>query len=450
MAVDRWVQGGITLTWKARYSKKLCTADEAVKNIKSGDRVVIGHAAGEPQTLVEAMVRNYKDYENVEIVHMVAMGKGEYMKVEMEKHFRHNAIFIGASTREGIHEGRGDYTPYFFHQVPELFRSGLPVDVALIQVSKPDKHGYCSFGISCDYTKPAAECAKIVIAQVNDQMPRVLGDNFIHIDDIDFIVEVSEPLIEIQPPKIGDVERKIGEYCAQLIEDGSTLQLGIGAIPDAVLSFLEDKKDLGIHSEMISDGVLKLIESGVITNRMKKINPNKSVVTFLMGSKKLYEYVDNNPSIEMYPVDYVNNPYIISQNDKVVSINSAIQVDLTGQVNAETIGQKQYSGVGGQVDFVRGAALSKGGKSIIAMPSVAAKGKISRIVPVLDEGAAVTTSRNEVHYVVTEYGIADLKGKTLRERARELIRIAHPDFRDMLAEEAAKRFKDKEFAVGAY
>ncbi|HHV47164.1 MAG TPA: acetyl-CoA hydrolase/transferase family protein [Tissierellia bacterium] len=428
------------MSWKDRYLSKLCTADEAVKHIKSGDRVVIAHATGEPQTLVEAMVRNHDEYENVEIVHMVAMGKGEYMKPEMAKHFRHNAIFVGASTREAIAEGRGDYTPCFFHEVPELFRKRLPVDVALIQVSKPDANGYCSFGISCDYTKPAAECAKIVIAQVNDQMPRVLGDNFIHIDDIDYIVEASEPLIELQPPKIGDVERKIGEYCAQLIEDGSTLQLGIGAIPDAVLSFLGDKKDLGIHSEMISDGVLNLIESGVINNRMKKLHPNKSIVTFLMGSKKLYDFVNDNPSIQLYPVDYVNNPYVISQNDKVVSINSAIQVDLMGQVNAETIGHKQFSGVGGQVDFVRGATLSKGGKSIIAMPSVAGKGKVSRIVPFLDEGAAVTTPRNEVHYVVTEYGIAELKGKTLRERAMELIKVAHPDFRDMLMEEAVKRF----------
>lgn len=403
--------------------------------------MVVAHATGEPQALVKAMVENYENYENVEVVHMVAMGKGEYMKSEMEKHFMHNAIFVGATTREAIAEGRGDYTPCYFSEVPNLFRNKLPVDVALVQVSKPDAHGYCSFGVSCDYTKPAAQCAKIVIAQVNNHMPRALGDNFIHIDDIDYIVEKSEPLIELQPPRITDIERKIGEYCSRLIEDGSTLQLGIGAIPDAVLSFLGNKKDLGIHSEMISDGVIELVENGNITNRMKKIYPFRSIATFIMGSKKLYDYVNDNPSIHLYPVDYVNNPYIIAQNDKVVSINSAIQIDLMGQVNAETIGEKQFSGVGGQMDFVRGASLSNGGKSIIAMPSVAGKGKISKIVPLLDKGAAVTTSRNDVDYVITEYGIAELKGKTLKERAKELIKIAHPKFRVMLTEEAMKKFQ---------
>jgi 4-hydroxybutyrate CoA-transferase len=430
------------MDWREEYKEKLCDASQAVKNIKSGDRVVIGHASGEPQTLVRAMVDNYKSYEDVEIVHMVAMGEGKYMEPDMEKHFRHNGLFLGGSTREAVAEGRGDYTPSFFFEIPSLFKDKiLPVDVALIQVSKPDDHGYCSFGISCDYTKGAAENAKIVIAQVNDYMPRTLGECFIHIRDIDYIVEASEPLIELAAPKIGNVERKIGEYCASLIEDGATLQLGIGAIPDAVLSFLKEKNDLGIHSEMLSDGILGLIENGNITNKAKTLHRGKSVVTFLMGTRRLYDYVDNNPSVMVCPVDYVNNPIVIAQNHRMVSINSAIQIDLMGQVAAETIGYKQFSGTGGQVDFVRGASLSKGGKSIIAMPSVASKGKISRIVPILDEGAAVTTSRNDVRYVVTEYGIADLKGKTLRERARELIRIAHPSFRDMLHEEAKKRFK---------
>jgi len=375
---------------------------------------------------------------------MVPMGKAEYTMSGMEKHFKHNALFVGGSTREAISSGRADFTPCFFSKVPELFENGdLPVDVAIIQVSTPDKHGYCSFGVSVDYTKTAAKCAKVVIAQVNNKMPRTMGDSFIHVSEIDYIVEVSQPIIELKLPKIGDIEKAIGEYCASLIEDGSTLQLGIGAIPDAVLLFLKDKKDLGIHSEMISDGVVELVEKGVITNKAKTIHPGKIIVTFLMGTKKLYDFVDNNPMVEMYGVDYVNNPIIISKNNKMVCINSAIQVDIMGQVNAETIGLTQFSGTGGQVDFIRGAAMAANGKSIIAMPSTASKGKVSRITPLLDVGAAVTTLRNEIDYVVTEYGIAKLKGKTLRDRARSLINIAHPDFRTSLVDEWEKRFRSK-------
>ncbi|HHY90173.1 MAG TPA: acetyl-CoA hydrolase/transferase family protein [Clostridiales bacterium] len=429
------------MSWKELYKSKLVSAEEAVKHIKSGDRVVLGHAVGEPLELVDAMVKNKDSYENVEIVHMVAMGKGEYTAPGMEPHFRHNAIFVGGRTRKAVNEGRADYTPCFFHEVPKMFREGyLPVDVALIQVSPPDQHGYCSFGVSVDYTKPAAEAAKLVIAEVNDQMPRTMGDSFIHVSQLDYIVETSRPIIELPPPKIGDVEKAIGENCASLIEDGSTLQLGIGAIPDAILLFLKDKKDLGIHSEMISDGVVELVEAGVINNSKKSINRGKSVVTFLMGTKKLYDYVHDNPAVAMHPVNYVNDPYVVAQNYKMVSINSCIQVDLMGQVASESIGLKQFSGVGGQVDFVRGASIAKDGKSIIAMPSTASQGKISRIVPFLDEGSAVTTSRNDVHYVVTEYGIAELRGKTLKQRARALIEIAHPDFRDQLIEEYERRF----------
>ena len=425
------------------YKSKLVTASEAVTNIKSGDRVVTGHAVGEPIALVEAMVANKEYYRDVEVVHMVAMGKGDYAKEGMEPYFKVNTIFAGACTRDAVNTGRGDFTTCFFYQVPRLFESGcMPVDVALIQVSEPDAHGYCSFGVSSDYTKPAADCAKIVIAEVNKQMPRTMGNSFIHVSDIDFIVESDHPIIELPLPKIGEVEKAIGKNCAELVEDGSTLQLGIGAIPDAVLLFLKDKKDLGIHSEMISDGVVELVEAGVITNKNKTLHPGKSVVTFLMGTKRLYDYADNNPALEMYPVSYVNDPKVIMQNNQMVSINSCVQVDFYGQVASESIGARQISGVGGQVDFVRGASMSLDGKgkSIIAMPSTASKGKVSRIVPMLDEGAPVTTSRNDVDYIVTEYGIAHLKGKTNKERARALINIAHPDFRERLAAEFQNRF----------
>ncbi len=432
------------MDWRKDYNSKLTTPEEAVKKIKSGDRVVFAHACAEPTILVNAMLENKDAYQNVEIVHLVPRGKSEYTKPGMERHFRHNGLFLGASTRDGVNEGRADFTPCFFYEVPRMFYEGyLPVDVVLTQLSPPDEHGYCSFGVSNDYTKPATEVAKIVIAEINDQMPRTLGDSFIHISEIDHLVEVSYPIDELAPPKIGDVEKAIGEHCASLIEDGSTLQLGIGSIPDAVLLSLKDKKDLGIHSEMFSDGVVELVEAGVINNSKKTLHKGKMVVTFLMGTKRLYDFVHNNPSVEMYPVNYVNNPAVIAKNYKMVSINSCLQVDLMGQVNAESMGLKQFTGVGGQVDYVRGANMAKDGKSIIAMPSTAAKGKISRIVPLLDEGAAVTTSRNDVNYIVTEYGIASLRGKSLRERARALIQIAHPNFRDSLAEEFEKRFREK-------
>ncbi|NLL23829.1 MAG: acetyl-CoA hydrolase/transferase family protein [Tissierellia bacterium] len=421
------------MSWKENYAHKLMSAEEAVKHICSADRVVLSHAVGEPTHLIDAMVENHKAYENVEIVHMVAMGSADYVKPEMAKHFRHNAIFVGRSTRDAIHEERGDYTPCFFYEVPRLFKESLPVDVALIHVTEPDEHGFCSFGVSVDYSKPAAECARTVIAQINPQMPRTLGDTYIHMDDIDIAVFHDAPIIELGASKIGDVERAIGEHCASLIKDGDTLQLGIGAIPDAVLLFLKDKKDLGIHSEMISDGVVELVEAGVVTNKRKNFHKGICVVTFLMGGKRLYDFVNNNPMVQMFPVDYVNDPRIAMQNDNLVSINSAVQVDLMGQVVSESIGNLQISGVGGQVDFVRAAAFSKGGRSIIAMPSTTARGTVSKIVAFIDEGAAITTSRNDVDYVITEYGVAKLKGKTLRERAKALINIAHPNFREELS-----------------
>jgi 4-hydroxybutyrate CoA-transferase len=430
-----------SMGWKEAYHKKIRAPQDAVSYIKSGDRVVIGHAAGEPSILVEAMVDKAPRYEGVEIVHMVAMGKGRYCLPEYEKNFRHNSIFAGPCTRKAIEEGRGDFTPIFFSEVPDLFRTSLRPDVLLLQLSPPDDHGYCSFGISNDYTKPASECADTVIAQINRNMPRVFGDNFIHINDIDYIVEADMTVIELPPPEITDVEKAIGENCASLIQDGDTLQLGIGAIPDAVLFFLKGKKDLGIHSEMISDGVVSLAEEGVINNRKKNINRGKFVISFMMGTRKLYDFVHNNPAVCMMPIDYVNNPAVIAQNGNMVSINSCVQADMMGQVCSESIGLRQISAVGGQVDFVRGANMSKNGRTIIAMPSTAAGGRVSKIVPFLDEGAAITTSRCDVNYVITEYGIAQLKGQTLRERARRLISIAHPQFRNSLKAEFEKRFK---------
>jgi len=429
--------------WKTIYSERLTTAEEAVKRIKSGDRVATSHSVGEPTFIIDAMVRNCKAYRDVEIVHMVPMGTSEYAQAGMEEHFRHNSVFVGASTRQTIKDGHGDYTPCYFSQIPNLFHRTLPLDVAIAHVSTPDEHGYCSFGVSVDYSKTAAEQAKVVIAQVNKHMPRTLGDTFMHVSQFDCIVEHDAPLIVLNPPKISDVERAIGEHCASLVKDGDCLQLGIGAIPDAVLLFLKDKKDLGIHSEMFSDGVVELVEAGVINNQKKNFNKGKSIATFLMGTQRLYDYVHNNPAVNMYPSTYTNDPYIAGQNDNLVSINSCLQVDLLGQVCSEMIGTAQYSAVGGQVDFVRGAALSKGGRSIIAMPSTAARGKLSRIVSVLDEGAAVTTSRNDVEYIITEYGIANLRYYTVRERARALINIAHPDFRDELKETFERRFNAK-------
>ncbi len=423
------------------YEEHCLSAADAVKYIKSGDRVVIGHAAGEPQELIRAMTDRQEELQNVEIVHMVSVGKAEYCTPEAQGHFKHNAIFVGGQTRKAIEEGRGDFTPCFFYEVPALFKKELPVDVALIQVSRPDKNGYVSLGISVDYTKTAAENARLVIAQVNETMPKTMGDSFLHVKEINFFVKHTEPLIELTRSKLTQEELQIGRYCAQLIPDGATLQLGIGSLPDAVLMSLKGKKDLGIHSEMFSDGVMNLVREGVINNSKKSLHPGKIVATFIMGSKELYDFIDENPLIYMAPVDYVNDPYVIGQNDNLISINSCVQVDLQGQVCSESIGIKQISGVGGQMDFIRGASISKGGKAILAISSTARGGQLSKIVPKLDEGAAITTSRNDVDYIVTEFGIAKLKGKTLRERGKALINIAHPRFKDELISEWEKRFK---------
>ncbi len=421
------------MDWKEIYKNKLTTAQEAVRQIKSGDRVVVGHACGSPEILLKAMVDNKEAYENVEIVHMVSMGPSEYCLPENSAHFIHNSLFAGATSRKAIHEGRAIFTASHFSQIPRLFTEKiLPVDVTLCMLSAPDEHGYCSFGISVDYTKPAAESSRIVIAEVTPHMPRTLGNAFIHVSDIDYIVESDSRPIEMQPPKIGSIDEAIGGYCAELIRDGDCLQLGIGAVPDSMLGFLNDKRDLGIHTEMFSDGVVDLANNGVITCARKNFHPNKMVATFFMGTEKLYRFIHNNPKVEMFTVDYTNNPAIIARNDNMVSINSSLQIDLTGQAASESIGYKQFSATGGQADFVRGAAWSKGGRSIITFHSTAAKGKLSRIVSRLDEGAIVTTTRTDVHYIVTEYGIADMRGKSVHQRAEALINIAHPDFRSDL------------------
>ena len=429
--------------WEKIYQDRSMSAREAIRLIQNGDRVVIGHAAGVPLAITDVMAEHKEDYRDVEIMQMVSMGNAKFAEPGTEGHFHLNSMFLGAHSRQAVKEGRGDFTPCCFSEIPGLFRDYLPVDVAIIIVTPPDKDGYCSCGISVDYTLPAARCAKRVIAQVNPRMPRTHGDTFLHVSEIDAFVEIEEPVLELAIPKIGEVERAIGENCAKLVRDGDTLQLGIGGIPDAVLLFLKGKKDLGIHSEMISDGVVELIEAGVITNKRKTLHPGKTVVTFLMGTKRLYDYADDNPSIYMCGVDYVNDPFVIARNDNLISINSCIQVDLQGQVAAESAGLSQISGIGGQTDFVRGARRSKGGKSIMAIASTAKKGTVSKIVPFLDEGAAVSTSRTDVDYVVTEFGIAALRGKSLKQRAAALIRIAHPDFRKGLREEYEKRFHCK-------
>lgn len=422
--------------WTAYYNQRIVSAQEAVKAIKPEDTVVFSHACGEPTCLVEAMVDRAERLQAVEVVHMVSMGKARYCRPEYAKAFRHNSLFVGPTTRNAVNEGRGDYTCCYFSEIPRLFRENrIPVDVALIGVSPPDKLGFVCLGISVDYTKQAALSAKTVIAAVNPNMPRIGGDCYLHVTDIDYFVPTDEPLIELRPATIGHVERAIGRNVASLVKDGDCLQLGIGGLPDAVLSCLEDKNDLGVHSEMISDGAMKLVEAGVITCKKKTFRTRKIVITFAMGTRQFYEWLNDNSIVESYPVDFTNDPFIIAQNDNMVSINSAISVDLQGQVAADTLGLKQFSGVGGQVDFVRGANRSKGGRSIIAMPATAAKGTVSRIVAAFERGQAVTTPRNEVAYVVTEHGIADLKGRTIRERADALIAIAGPQFHEQLREE---------------
>ncbi|HEX2916486.1 MAG TPA: acetyl-CoA hydrolase/transferase C-terminal domain-containing protein [Chloroflexia bacterium] len=423
------------------------SAEEAVSVIKSGDRVYIHSVAAAPQHLIEAMTARAPELGNVELIHLHTEGAAPYAEPQYAESFRPNVLFVGPNMRKAVNEGRADYLPVFLSEVPFLFRRGmLPLDVALIQVSPPDKHGFCSLGISVEATKSAVQCARYVIAQVNPQMPRSHGDSLININQIDAFVKVDEPLLEYHPAVLTGIETAIGQHVASLVEDGATLQMGIGAIPDAVLSWLVNHKRLGIHTEMFSDGVIDLVERGVITGEEKRVRTGKIVSGFVLGTHRLYDFIDDNPQVALLDIAYVNDTSVIRRNPRVTAINSAIEVDLTGQVCADTIGTYQYSGVGGQMDFIRGASLSEGGKPIIALPSVTSRGE-SRIVAFLKPGADVVTTRAHVHYIVTEYGIANLYGKNLRQRAAALIEIAHPDHRAMLEEEAYKRFGSHQYAM---
>ena len=420
------------MSWKQIYRRKVVDVETALSTIHSGNRIYIGGGAGVPKCLAGALTGRAPELQDVEITHILTFADAPYAAPQYQDSFRVNALFIGHNVREAVQKGRADFTPVFLSEIPRLFRTVLPIDVSLISVSPPDTHGFCSFGVEVGTTKPAAEAARAVIAEINPRMPRTHGDSFIHVSRLDQIVEVDYPLP--QAPQGGSTEKhmKVGEHIAEMIPDGATLQMGIGSIPDAVLRNLSNHRELGVHTELFSDGVIDLVEAGVITCARKTFHPGKIVAGFLFGSQRLYDFVDENPLIEMHPTDYVNDPFNIARNKKMVAINSALQVDLTGQVTADSIGPRLYSGAGGQVDFIRGAARSEGGAPIIAFLSTARDETISRIVPMLNEGAGVVTTRNDVHYIVTEYGVASLYGQPVRRRARELISVAHPKFRDEL------------------
>lgn len=422
-------------------SPRYVSAEEAVRVVRSGDRVFVHGVAATPHVLLDALVARAGELEDVEMTHLHTEGPAPYAAPEMAGHFRTNALFVGANVRTAIAEGRGDYLPVFLSEVPLLFRRGiLPLDVALVQVSPPDAHGFCSLGVSVDVARAAVQVASHVIAQVNPQMPRTHGDGLIHVDQLDAMVWADGPLPEVHASEPSAEETAIGQHVAGLIEDGATLQMGIGAIPNAVLAALTGHRRLGVHTEMFSDGLIPLVEAGVVTNEAKRVHPGKIVSGFVMGTRRLYDFIDDNPMVAMLDIAYVNDTAVIRRNPRVTAINSAIEVDLTGQICADSIGTFQFSGVGGQMDFIRGASLSEGGKPILALPSVTGRG-VSRIVPFLNPGAGVVTTRAHVHYVVTEHGVADLYGKNLRQRALALIGIAHPDHRDALMAAAAERFR---------
>ncbi|MGD1997204.1 MAG: acetyl-CoA hydrolase/transferase C-terminal domain-containing protein [Anaerolineae bacterium] len=426
-------------SWTKIYEGKVATGEEAVKAIQSGDRIFLTGNCSVPRVLLEALVARAQELENVEICHALTIGSSDYVAPEMEGHIRANSLFIGPNVRKAVQEGRADFTPVLLSEFPLLFSKGiLPVDVAFVHLSPPDEHGFCSYGIETGLTKSPAESAETIIAEVNPNMPRCLGDSFIHVSRLDYIVPVDYSLMELPMGKgeAAELHTRIAEHIAELIPDGATMQMGIGAIPDAVLQFLYHKKDLGIHTELFSDSVIDLVEAGVVTNDRKTLHPGKITAGFMLGTERLYEWVHDNPIIELHRTEYVNDPFVIAQNYRQIAINSAIEVDLTGQVCADSIGPKLYSGVGGQLDFIYGASRSEGGVPVIALPSTARGGEISRIVPMLKRGAGVVTTRYHVHYVVTEYGVAHLYGKTIRQRAKALIRIAHPKFRDELTKAA--------------
>jgi len=442
--------------FRKTYPEKFGSEDSIFSHIHRGNRIFIGTGCGEPQYLVRALIRYVESHPtaffDAEVLHVWTLGIAPYTDEKFKRNFRHNSFFIAKNTREAVNKGLADYTPIFLSNVPDLFERGLvPIDVALIQTSLPDNHGYMSLGVSVDIVKAATEKAAFVIAQVNASMPRVHGDGFIHVKDVNFIIPYDEPILEYVSEADSEVAQQIGKYVSRLVRDGETIQVGYGSIPNAILSNLHDKKHLGVHSELFTDGIIELMKSCVIDNTKKSIDRGKTVASFCMGKKETYEYIHDNPAIEFRTIDYTNNPLVIAQHENMTAINSALEIDLTGQATAESIGKLFYSGIGGQADFMRGAVLARNGKTILAMPSTAEGRTVSRIVPFLKEGAGVTLHRGDVHYVVTEYGIAYLRGKNIRERAMELIAIAHPEFRSGLIEEAKKLnliYPDQAFVPG--
>lgn len=441
---------------KSSYPDKFLREDRIFQQIQPGNRIFIGTACGEPQYLVQALIKYVESHPraffDAEIFHVWTLGVAPYTQEKFKRNFRHNSFFVGDDTREHVNKGLADYTPIFLSQVPKLLRRKLiPIDVALIQVSPPDSHGFVSLGVSVDIVKAAVENARLVVAQINDQMPRIHGDTFINIKDVDFIVSHNEPLLEFEPSIPTELAEGIGKHVARIVEDGDTIQVGYGSIPNAILTNLSSKKDLGVHTELFSDGIADLMKKGIVTNSKKTIDRGKTVAAFCMGKKDTYAFIHDNPSVEFKAIDYTNNPAIIAQIKNITAINSALEIDLTGQATAESIGKIFYSGIGGQADFMRGATLASGGKTILVLQSTAQKGTLSRIVPFLKEGAGITLTRGDVHYVVTEYGIAYLHGKNIRERAMSIISIAHPKFRSLLIEEARKQsliYRDQAFIPG--
>lgn len=427
------------MSWKDEYRSKLMTAEQALEAVRSGDRVWIQSGCGTPSVLVDALVARAPHVHDVEIIHMMTLGSARYTRPEYEGHFRHRGLFLGPNVRDAVAAGRADYTPIFLSEIEGLFESGqLPLDVVLMQVSPPDVHGFVTLGTTVDCTLTTVRLARTVIAEVNQQMPRTHGDTSIHVSHLTAVVESDRPLLELHAEPFTEMHMRVARNVASLIPDGATLQTGIGGISEAVLHCLDDKRNLGIHTEMCPDGVIDLMESGVMNGEEKSIHRGKAVVAFVLGTRRLFDFIHENPSFEFRPIKYINDPFVVAQNERMVAINGALQIDLTGQVCADSLGTRPYSGFGGQIDFIRGAARSKGGIPIIALPSTAMHGDVSRIVPVLEPGAGVVTSRGDVHYVVTEHGIAYLHGKTLRERALALIAIADPRFRQELEDFAVR------------